>query len=165
VDVNKLKKAALHLGLLILLYVLQTDVFTRLRIDSVCPMLLPIAAVGFGLFEGGLRGGLWGIAAGIFCDISAGTNFLFTIYLCAVGFTAGFLSEFVMARGFPSFFVMNAVALPFGALLQIFPLIVYHNAPPAPLFISLLIQAAYSMIFVIPVYFLVRRAARGRGIL
>lgn len=162
-DVNKLKKGALHLALLIVLYILQTDVFTHLQIDSVCPLLLPIAAVGFGLFEGGLRGGLWGIAAGIFCDVSAGTSFFFTIYLCVAGFTAGFLSEFVMARGFPSFFVMNAAALTLGALLQVFPLIVYHNAPPAPLLVSMLIQAAYSMIFVIPLYFFVRRAARPRG--
>ncbi len=162
-DIAKLKKAALHLALLIALYILQTDVFTHLRIDSVCPMLLPIAAVGFGLFEGGMRGGLWGIAAGIFCDISAGTDCIFTIYLCAAGFTAGFLSEFVMARGFPSFFVMNAAVLVFGALLQIFPLIVYHNAPPAPLLVSMLIQAGYSLVFVIPLYFPVRRAARPRG--
>lgn len=149
--------------ILLLLYVLQTDVFPHLRIDGVCPLALPLAAVGFGIFEGGLKGGLWGIAAGILCDLSLGSSFTFTLLLTLAGFTCGFLSEFLLARGFPSFLTLSLAVLLLCSGTQAVSAVVYSGVAPADGAVAALIQTAYSLIFVLPVYWASRGISRLKG--
>lgn len=162
-NAKRFKRGVLRALILLLLYVLQTDVFTHLRINGICPLVLPLAAVGFGIFDGGLAGGLWGLAAGILCDLSVGNSFAFTILLTLVGFFSGFLSEFILAKGFPSFFVLSAAALLICSAMQAFPSMAYAGIPSADGAIGILIQAAYSIIFVLPVYWVSRGISRLKG--
>lgn len=161
--VKKLLRGVCRLLLLLILYVLQTDVFTHLTFRGVCPLLLPLAAVGFGIFDGGLTGGLWGLAAGVLCDISAGYACTFTILLTFVGFFTGFLAEFVLARGFPSFFAVSIGTLLLAVLTELLPLLLAQRAELSLLAVSGLIRIVYSLIFVLPVYWGVRGISRLRG--
>ncbi len=154
-SLSMLKKGLLRLLLLLLLYFLQADVFPHLRVLGACPLLLPLAAVGFGLYEGGLVGGLWGLAAGILCDLSVGGSFAFTVLLCFAGFLAGFLGEFIMARSFLSFLLLAAAAEFCAALIQLIPLLA--GVGPVPLLPAFGVQLLYSLLFALPVC----RAARG----
>ena len=162
-NAKKFKRGVLRALILLLLYVLQTDVFTHLRINGICPLALPLAAVGFGIFDGGLTGGLWGLAAGILCDLSAGSSFAFTALLTLVGFFSGFLSEFIMAKGFPSFFVLSIAALFISSAMQAFPTVAYAGVPLSAGALGALIQTAYSLIFVLPVYWASRGVSRLKG--
>lgn len=162
-NVKKLLRALCRILLLLILYVLQTDVFTHLTIRGVCPLLLPLAAVGFGIFEGGKRGGLWGLAAGLLCDISTGYACTFTILLTLVGFFTGFLAEFVLARGFPSFFAVSFATLLLSSLAELLPLLLAQKTALDLLAISVLIRILYSLLFVLPVYWCVRGISRLRG--
>lgn len=159
-NANKFRRGILRALLLLLLYILQTDVFTHLRINGVCPLALPLAAVGFGIFDGGLTGGLWGLAAGLLCDASLGGGSGFTVLLTLTGFFSGFLSEFLLARGFPSFLTLSLAALLLCVLIQAVPAVVYRGLPPEDAAISALIQAAYSLIFLLPVYWASRGISR-----
>jgi hypothetical protein len=124
-------------------------------------MLLPLAVVGIGLFEEGLWGGIWGIAAGVLCDISMADSFLlFTVTLTVIGFFTGFFSEFIIARGFPSFFVLSVISLILIALLQMFKYLVFYKVDFMLLSKVALYQTLYSAIFIIPVYYPVRRVTR-----
>ena len=49
-------RVLLHGLFLLVLYALESMVFSRLPILGIKPTLLPIAVVGVGLFEGSLRG-------------------------------------------------------------------------------------------------------------
>lgn len=162
-NVRKFKRGVLRALILLLLYILQTDVFTHLRIGGICPLALPLAAVGFGIFDGGLKGGLWGLVAGILCDLSVGGSFAFTIMLTLTGFFSGFLSEFILAKGFPSFFVLSVAALLVCSLMQAFPSVAYMGVSLADGAIGALIQTAYSLIFVLPVYWASRGISRLKG--
>lgn len=162
VMISRLKKGAVRLILLFLLYFLQSDVFTHLKIHGICPLILPLAAVGFGIFEGGLTGGLWGLVSGIFCDISAGYSCTFTVFLTFVGFLSGFLSEFILARGFPSFITVSVITLILCALFQISPLIFNHSAALGALALPAAIQTLYSVLFLVPVYLAARGISRMR---
>ena len=162
-NAKKFKRGILRALILLLLYVLQTDVFTHLRINGLCPLALPLAAVGFGIFDGGLTGGLWGLAAGILCDLSAGNSFSFTVLLTLVGFFSGFLSEFILAKGFPSFLVLSVATLFICSVMQAFPSVAYAGIPFASGAIGVLIQTAYSIIFVLPVYWASRGISRLKG--
>ena len=160
---KKFKRGVLRALILLLLYVLQTDVFTHLRINGLCPLALPLAAVGFGIFDGGLTGGLWGLAAGILCDLSAGDSFAFTVLLTLVGFFSGFLSEFILAKGFPSFLVLSVAALFVCSAMQAFPGVAFLGVPLTDGLVGTLIQTTYSLIFVLPVYWASRGISRLKG--
>lgn len=162
-NANKLKRGLLRALILLLLYILQTDVFNHLRISGVCPLALPLAAVGFGIFDGGLKGGLWGLAAGILCDLSVGSSYAFTILLTLIGFFSGFLSEFVLAKGFPSFLTLSVGALLLCAFIQAAPAVAYRGMPLSDGAVSVLIQTVYSLIFVLPVYWASRGISRLKG--
>ena len=152
--------AALAL-LLLLTYLLESAVFSVLPILGVTPMLLPLLAVGVGLMGGGLWGCGFGLAAGILCGIAAGSGgLMLSLALCAAGFFSGFLGEFVLARGFPSFAALSLGVLLLLAFLQLFRFAFYEGVPFLPLALTGLKQTGYSLLFLLPAYFCVRRAFR-----
>ena len=157
------KRALWRAGILLFCYILQTDIFTHLKISGVSPLALPLAAVGFGLFEGGLTGGLWGLAAGILCDISVGGSLMFTVLLTFFGFFSGFLSEFILARGFPSYIALCIAGLIICSALQAVPLIFFDGVRATVLVRPAAVQTLYSFVFVLPVYWSTRAASRVRG--
>ncbi len=155
-------KSALGLLLTLLLcYFLQRGVFSRVHIFGVSPLLLPLAAVGAGLLGSPGWGGAVGLLGGLLCDAAlGGGGVLFTAALTAMGFFSGFLGEFVLQRGFPSFVLLGTASLLLSALLQMFRLLFYDRAAPWPLIQAGLWQTLASMLFLLPMYFCVRRALR-----
>lgn len=158
---KKIKRILAHILFLFVLYILQTSVFTHLRLFGVFPLILPLAVVGIGLFEDGFSGGVWGIVAGLLCDMSiADSSVLFTISLAAIGFFTGFLSEFIMTRGFPTYFVLSVIVLALLAFLQMFRYLVFDDVGFKILSRVAVNQTLYSAIFIIPVYYPVKRVTR-----
>jgi rod shape-determining protein MreD len=158
---NKIKRILTHFLLLFLLYILQTSVFTHIRLFGVFPLILPLAVVGIGLLEDGLNGGIWGIVAGLLCDISlADSGVLFTVSLAAIGFFTGFLSEFILARGFPTYSLLSLLVLAVLSFLQMFQYLIFDNVSFKILSRVALNQILYSALFIIPVYYPVKRVAR-----
>ena len=158
---DTLKRIISHAVIVLVAYLLQAAFFSGLKVGGAAPLILPLVAVGIGLFDGGLWGGIWGIVCGLLCDVSlADSGSLFTVYLAIAGFFTGFLSEFVLARGFPSFFTVSLVTLVIAALLQLAGPFFYHGAPLSVLWKPALIQIVYSAVFILPVYYPVHRATR-----
>ncbi len=155
-------RSALGLGLTLLLcYFFQSAVFSRLRIFGACPLLLPLAAVGVGILGSSGWGGVFGLVSGILCDAAlGGGGMTFTVVLTVVGFLAGFLGDFILARGFPSYLLLCLGTLALCAIIQMFRLLVFDKAAPWPLLRMGLRQALASAVFILPLYFCVRRALR-----
>ena len=150
-----------HTLFLIMLYICQAMVFSELRILGCSPLIIPLGVVGVALFEGAAWGGGFGLAAGVLCDISfSETIFMFTILMTAIGMGVGLLSEFVLARGFPSYFLCCIAVLLAVAFFQMFPLFVFDKVNWRPISETALIQTLYSMIFIIPVYYFSHRVSR-----
>ena len=152
------------LGMLLVLlacYFLQGAFFSRIRIFGAVPLLLPLAAVCAGLLGSSAWGGACGLLGGILCDAALGDGgLLFTVALTAMGFFAGFMGDFVMARGFPSFVLLGLGPLLISAFLQMFRLLVFDGEAPWPLIRMGLLQTAASLLFLLPTYLCVRRAMR-----
>lgn len=158
---DTLKRILSHAVIVLVLYLLQTAFFSGLKVSGAAPLLLPMAAVGFGLFEGGLWGGIWGLVCGLLCDVSlTDSGVLFTVFLTIAGFFTGFLSEFVLAKGFPSFLTVSAVVLVISVVLQMVSPVLYHGASLSVLWKPALIQTVYSALFILPVYYPIHRATR-----
>ena len=84
---------------LILIYILQSTVFTHLTLFGTKPMLLPVAAVGIAIFRGRVEGGVFGLFAGMFMDMSYNQPTIeFTLILTFTGILLGALSDTVLLR-------------------------------------------------------------------
>lgn len=146
---------------LLILHLLQAAVFARFRPWGVVPLPLPLTAIAAGLIGGGVWGGCLGLAAGIICDSSLGdSGLLFTVVLTVIGFFSGFLGEFVMARGFPSFLVLGLAGLILCTGLQAVFFMMLIPVSPEELLRTALRQLVITLPYLIPVYLAVRWAMR-----
>ena len=154
INLRKARKAILYLVLILVTLWLQTMVFSRLTFWGVKPFFLPALIVAIGLFEGGVWGGMLGLAAGLGCLLSmAGSPVLFLVLLPAFGFLSGMLADFLINRRFYSYLLLAVVALLLTAALQAAPLWIFRGAEPAPLFTVAALQALWSVPFAVPAYY------------
>lgn len=150
-----------HALFLIILYILQSMVFPRLKIHGVCPVILPIAVVGVALFEGSAWGAGFGAAAGMFCDLSFYSSpVVFTIFLAFTGLMVGLMADHFLANGFPSYLLASIAALLLTAFLQMFQYLAFQRLPFANLAETALAQTLYSMLFILPLYFPAKKLRR-----
>jgi rod shape-determining protein MreD len=153
-----------HLLFIIIVYILQTMVFSYLPIGGIYPVLLPIAVVGIATFEGSSQGGGYGLFAGMLCDVSYNQPVLvMTVTLTLIGILVGILSETVMARGFSTYFFCCFGALLLTSFVSMLSLMFFTEVHFAALLGVGLWQTLISMIFSFPLYFAVR--ALGRRVL
>ena len=154
-------KAAVYGALLIVLYVLQSMIFPRLSIFGIKPLILPVAVMCVSLFEGPIRGGIFGIFAGILCDLSFNQTVMqFTIFMTILGITAGYLFDTVLSTGFPSFLMCTGISLLICAAVQAFGIVFYNGAEILTVLIVAVGQMLYSLVFTFPLYYLVRAVRR-----
>ena len=96
------------------------------------------------------------------CDVSCNApTILFTVTLTAVGLLVGCLSQTVLTRGFVSCLITCAAALLVCGVVQSFGLLFFQGQGVGALALECVLQALYSLIFCIPMYFIARVIARG----
>lgn len=84
--------------LFLLLYILQSTPHL-LEIGGIKPMLLIPAAVALSMYEGEFTGGLFGVLAGMFCDLGAFSFYgLYSVLLLACCVCSGLLVIYLMRR-------------------------------------------------------------------
>ncbi len=151
----------LHAPFLLVLYFLQTTLFSSPVLFGVKPLLLPLAVIGVSLFEGPQKGGIFGIFAGILCDLSFNQPPIqFTLLMPLIGISAGIVCDTILARGFPSYVVITAVSIGVISFFQMFELLFFGGASFGPLFATAIQQVFCSLIFTIPIYYVSRAIGR-----
>jgi len=154
----------LHALLFFVIYALQDMILIHLQLFGLVPLILPVAATGIAVFEGRDIGGIAGIFAGIMCDISFNAPVgVFTVLLTFTGLLVGTLADTVMRRGFLSFYIASVVVLAISVAAQMFPLVFFTGIPPQALAMVAMRQTIFSMLFVFPIYPVVRALGRRAG--
>jgi hypothetical protein len=144
----------LHALMLTVMYIVQSFVFTYLPPTGIRPLLLPLGVAGVAVFEGSTRGGLFGLFAGMMCDISFNQPIaVLTVLFTMFGLAAGFLADIIMARGFPSYIACCIAILAMTAFTQMFTLLFFEKIPAYALLNTAALQILHSLVFAIPVYF------------
>ena len=150
----------LHALLLAAAYLLQAELFSRVKLFGVTPTILPMTAVAVALYEGGTRGCVYGLCCGLLCDVAfARPAALFTVGITVIAFLVGWLGDTVMHRSFPAYAVLCLGALIVTAFLQMFRLLFIDGSPALPLLFNGLVQILVSLIFLLPVYWASRPIA------
>lgn len=152
-----LLKILIIVPFLLLTYILQATVFSRVHIFGARPLLLPLAAVAIAISEGSVKGGAFGIAAGMLCDMSFNQPTIqFTLILTLVGIVIGLLAETVLVKNFTTYLICSTLALLFCSFCQAFPFVMFKSVPIAPLLSVALEQTFASIVFTLPIYYFFR---------
>lgn len=160
IDLTKLRRAILYALLLFVLFLLQDHILSHITILGVRAMLVPAAVVAVGLWDGGLWGGLFGLAAGYFCDMGyVEHTVFFTVLLPAFGFFAGALGQFLLHRGMVSYLVLAAVALAILTFCQMFRFLFFAGTDTGAVWRTGIIQLLWSLPWAVPVYYPCRSIA------
>ena len=143
-------------GLYLLAFLLlQNVIFSHIAPLGVRAMFMPALVVAVALFEGGRVGGLFGLAAGIACDIFfSSQTVLFTVLFPVIGFAVGFLVDFFLNRRFFAYAMLALAALFLSAFAQMFPLLVYHGQGSWALWRTAILQTLWGVPFVWPAYYI-----------
>ena len=143
-------------GLYLLLFLLLQDVvFSHISPLGVRSMFMPALVVGVAEFEGGRTGGIFGLFAGIACDLLfSSQRVLFTILFPVMGFVAGLLVDFYLNRRFFSYAVMAVLALFAAAFAQMFALLFFLDQGSVHLWFTAVLQTLWSLPFVPLAYYL-----------
>lgn len=161
INLNKIRRAIVYAFYLILCMWFQTMILARVEIFGVKAMFIPVVIVAIGAAEGGVWGCVWGMIAGFFCDGAMLPNeVLQLVVFAALGFGSGVLMDFVLSRSFTSYLLLCVPALLVYGFCQIVPLWIFKDAAFGPLCVTALIQAALSLPFAVPTYFIVKAIAR-----
>ncbi len=157
IDFKKIRKALWYLLCVIITISLQNLLFSRIAIFGVHALFVPVIVIAIGVFEGAVWGAALGLVTGYFCDMTMVDNTaLFLVLFAAMGFAAGFLTEFLINRRFFSYFVLAVAALLITAICQIVPLWIFRGTPFLDLLPTVLLQVLWSAPFTVPAYFAVK---------
>ena len=157
---KKLRLALIYVMFLILVQFMQDTVLARFAILGVKTMFVPAAITAVGFQEGGWRGGLYGLLAGVLCDMTYSENtVLFTILFPALGFVSGFAADFMLNRSYLAYLFAAAACLLITGCVQMIRVLVLQ---PGALFYCLIVvvgQALISMPIAALLYFPVEQIA------
>ena len=154
---SRSRRAVLYGLYLLGFLLLQNVVFSHIAPLGVRAMFMPALVVAVALFEGGYRGGLFGLAAGFACDLFfAGQTVLFTFLFPVMAFGVGLLADFYLNRRFFTYAVLAVLALFLSAFAQLFGLLVYHGQNALALWRTALLQTLWSVPFIFPAYYVCR---------
>ena len=161
---NRIRRGAVFFLVLVLFLLLQDAVLSHIALLGVKAMFLPALVVAVGHFEGGWRGGLFGLLTGVLQDLS-GTDIslFFTLLYPLMGFVAGFLTEFFLNRHFYVYCIFAAASLFLAALLQMLPLLLSHPESTLALWKTCILQTLWSLPFMLPAYYTVNALPRRLG--
>ena len=159
INPEKLRRALLYALCLLVMLAFQGCILSRVSILGVRAMAVPCIVVAVGMFEGGLWGGIFGVAAGLLCG---GETVIYLLTFAVSGFGAGFLTDMYVNRRLYSCVIVSAAALLLLGLCQTLPLRLYYGASISALARTGLLQSAWSLPFSVPCYFACRAVSRRR---
>lgn len=145
IDLPRLKRALRYALYMLLTLMLQNLVFSRITVLGVRAMFVPAAVVAAGMFGGGVTGALLGLLTGLLCDLTFGSTVLFAALLPVIGFFSGVLARYFVNVRFFAYMCVSFAALLLTALCQLFPLWVFLDQAPLPLFRTAALQVLWSL--------------------
>ena len=143
-----------HALFLLAIYIIQAFVLPYVKALPSIPLILPLAAVGVAMFEGGGRGAVCGLFAGALCDLAMNQPIAqFTLMLTFICIVICVLSAQILAQGFLTFFTLCVGTLAVCAFMQMFALLFFDGVAPSLLLWEALRQGLVSLPFTVPIYF------------
>lgn len=150
---EKIRRFLLYVLYMYLTLALQNMILPFVRPLGVCPFVLPAAVVAVGMFEGATKGALFGLAMGIFADLSYIESVTtYTLLLPIIGFAMGFVSQFFINKRFFAYMVVCLAAFLATGVVQMIKVLVLDGWAFSML-TTIVIQTLWSLPLAVLLYF------------
>lgn len=131
----------------------ETLFLNRLPVFGVIPVLLPLAAVAVGLWEGELSGAVYGLCLGVFADaVYPGLPGGMTLGLCLVGWLTGAMSRFRVRQNLPGYLICAVGSMTALEGLRVLSAALSRLGGLPDLFSRAGRELACSLLYAVPVY-------------
>lgn len=139
----------------VVVWMAETLFLNRLPLFGVIPVLLPMAAVAVGLFEGTAAGAVFGLCLGVFADaIYPGFPGGMTAGLCAMGWLTGGAIQHRLRQNLPGYLICAVVAMTALELFRVLGALLSRLGPASAILSLGGRELACSLLYAIPVYLL-----------
>lgn len=154
INLEKLRRACVYTLMLVVLLLLQNVLLANLAPLGVRAVFVPVSVVCVGLFEGGVWGAMYGLAAGYFMDMGQSeTTILFMLVLGVCGYFTGLLCRYELRRGLVTALVLSLGVLVICALCQMLPFLIFTDTSPWAVVRTGLLQVLWSLPFTFLIYY------------
>ncbi len=158
INIEKVRRAIVYLGVLLAVVLVQNVLLSHVSVLGTHAFIAPVAIVAVGFFEGGVWGGVFGLAMGLFSDMHYNdTQVLLVIIFPIIGFISGAVAMFFVNKRFFSYFFVSFAALLLTAVCQMFRFVAIENANFLPVLTVAGIQTLLSLPFTFAVYYPCRK--------
>ena len=145
--------------LLLIIFIVQSTLIDAVRIFGVMPNLIICVLVAVSLAEGHVAGGLIGMFAGIFIDVTvADVRGFFVIILLIIGGLLGYLSnDYMKSSAYNAFLLCAPVSFLYNTLIFFTHFYNYSAGGVLRIYLTKIIpEALYTAALAVPMFFIVR---------
>ena len=135
--------------------ILENEVFARLPVLGVLPIMAPVAVVAVAVFEGATAGTIFGLAAGVFCDSLYLTGGGMTVACTLMGLGSGIVAQYAFSASLVGCYICAAVSLAALDGVRVLSYLLRGEALEGLLRIAVP-EVLYSLVLTLPVYFIIR---------
>ncbi len=98
---KELKRWSMYAGFILIAMIVQEYLLTRIKIGRVHPMLGGLLTACVAMYEGGIRGGAFGLFIGILQDaLVIGPEGYFSLIYMGCGLAAGYICDYMFRKSF-----------------------------------------------------------------
>lgn len=142
---------------LAVLWFAEAMVLWRFPVFGVIPVLLPLAAVSVGFWEGARPGAVFGVCVGVLADaIYPGTPGGMTVGLCVMGFLVGVLSQYGIRQTFLGYLLCAGASMGALELTRVLVYLLLRRGSAEALALVGLKEGLWSLCFTPLIYLLFR---------
>lgn len=148
---------------LLVLFIIQAMILPWISLPwtGALPLVLVVAAAGISHLEGRINGAIFGLVAGMLCDVALGKpTITMTIVLTVAGFISGYFGETLFSRRMLSYLFWCLAILILASFVQMFSSLFFTDIPKTALLITAGMQIATSMLVALPLYPIIKWIAR-----
>lgn len=139
----------------------ETLLLNRLPIFGVIPVLLPLAAVAVGLWEGDTAGAVYGLCLGVFADaVYPGLPGGMTLGLCIIGWLTGAMSRYRVRQNLLGYLLCAVAAMTALEVFRVLSAALSRLGAFSDILSRGGRELACSLLYAIPVYLLFKLAHR-----
>ncbi len=161
INLAKLRRAIICAGTLLAAIIIQNIILSRIEIFGVKALIIPIAVVAIGFFDGGVWGGVFGIIAGLLTDMSLNTSAVtMTVVFPIIGFFSGALPMFFISRKLGSFIAVSVCALLLTVFCQMIKYLLFTDTDVFALLLTAGLQVLWSVPFIFLIYYPCKKLAK-----
>lgn len=159
---DKVRRVTVYIIAFLTLSVIQTNPSISLTFNGAVPNLLIPSVIAVATWEGERFGSIFGLICGFTWDVMGcrimGFNAILLMYL---GYFIGlYMRTYLRPTAISALLINGAALLIYGFINYAFFYLLWYNAPPMrTIFTVILPDFGYSMLFVLPMFLIVKRVS------